>query len=631
MGIEIEEIRASKNSNTDVYLRDIDNSLINEKLKNLPTKEMLRFESKEFEENASRQSFEEYIPVIADIINSRPEGEEDIERSLPKLRKKYKLSMPKHSLLLAYRYLLKTKRVERYSPIESYLISKSIRSSSGVLVVTVFTSPYPTINGKVQHFSCQWDCHYCPNEPGQPRSYLLNEPGVRRANMNDFDAVRQFRDRVSTLVDIGHQADKVEVLVLGGTWESYPLAYQETFVRDIYYAANSFFTGERDRLTLTDEKYINTSSQVRVIGLTLETRPDTIDVGMLHRLRAYGCTRIQLGVQHIDDSVLKTINRKCFLRDILRALRLLKEACFKIDIHIMPDLPGSTPELDKAMFQLIIENENLQVDQWKIYPCQTTPWTVIEKWYQDGSYTPYGFENLVDVLVDAKSAVHPWIRLNRVIRDIPPEYVLGGTCCTNLRQLIERKLLSRGKKCSCIRHREVKDTLSSVKQLPQAELVRRDYVGQGALEVFLSFESPARDIIFGFLRLRLSCHEDGAPFAELENSAMIRELHVYGRIVRSEQKNSGKVQHAGIGKKLLREAERISVEMGFRKIAVISGVGVRSYYKDRGYSTLSHDGEFQIKDLSYAQRPHISERICLYSLIIAVLLLLKGLAKSMLL
>ena len=592
---DIEELAREVHSKTDLYLESVNQDIIAEKLENLPTKDKLQVECQEYEDSVLSRSKIDYFPVIHALLQSKLDNEEAVAAAIPKLRKKFKLGMSKQALLATYRSLLKDGNIEKHSAVEKYLISKSVRSSSGVLVVTVFTSPYPTVSGKTQSFSCQWDCHYCPNEPGQPRSYLLNEPGVRRANMNDFDAVKQFTDRVKTLVDTGHQADKVEVLVLGGTWESYPLEYQEDFVRDIYYAANSFSSEERDRLTLHEEKCINETSSMRIIGLTLETRPDTINRAMLSRLRYYGCTRIQLGVQHIDDKILKKINRRCYLKDILRALQLLKDACFKIDIHLMPDLPGATPQGDIDMFKEIICNENLQVDQWKIYPCQTTPWTVIEKWYQEGSYKPYGFEPLVDVLVEAKSIVHPWIRLNRVIRDIPTEYVLGGACCTNLRQLIERRLHMRGKKCRCTRHREVKDNASALKTLPEAELVRRDYVGQNALEIFLSFESCDREVLFGFLRLRLSCHPQGVAFPELKNAAMIRELHVYGRIVRSDQKSSEKVQHIGFGKRLLAKAEEISAEMGFQKIAVISGVGVRSYYKERGYIHQSEMGEFQFK------------------------------------
>ncbi|KNH06082.1 histone acetyltransferase-like protein [Perkinsela sp. CCAP 1560/4] len=594
---DIEEIGGHPIARNVKYLGKFDPALTDKKLNHLPTIDLLRAECDEFERAESSQSVSEFVPFVKEMLGADPRTQADVEVSMKKLRKKYKRAATKNVLLAAYRNYLETSNGSRNAVLENYLIKKSVRSSSGVLVITVFTSPYPTVNGEVQNFSCQWNCYYCPNEPGQPRSYLLNEPGVRRANMNAFDAVNQFQDRLRNLVEIGHEADKVEILVLGGTWESYPLEYQESFVRDLYYAANMHGTESRDRLTLFEEQAINTTTTLRIIGLTLETRPDTINPQMLHRLRRYGCTRVQVGVQHTDDRILKKINRKCYLKDFRRAMKLLKESCFKVDIHLMPDLPGATPKIDVQMFDSVLRRESLQADQWKIYPCQTTPWTVIKEWFERGSYVPYGLEGLVEVLVMAMSRVHPWIRLNRVIRDIPPEYVIGGTCCTNLRQVIEIRLREMGRNCACIRCREVKDSESSLNLLPHAQLVTRQYVGQGGVEYFLSFEDLSRQVLFGFLRLRLSEDAGATCFPELRGAAMIRELHVYGRIVKTEQKSSQKVQHLGFGKRLLEEAERISTAYGFHSIAVISGVGVRTYYHKRGYVNISEDGQFQLKTL----------------------------------
>ena len=587
---------------TDVYLENVDREIIWRKMHNLPTLEALLAEEAPFHK-ATDDEIRLYIPVITDLVALNPSTPEQTERALIQMRKKYKVDCGKSALLAAYQDMLTKGILSRSHILDSFLVKKSTRSTSGVLVITVFTSGSPEVDGVKQTFSCKWNCYYCPNEPGQPRSYLLNEPGVRRANRLGFDAVAQFVDRIESLVQIGHPPDKVEVLVLGGTWESYPRAYQTTFIRDIFYAANTYRQPSRDRKTLEEEKLMNETAEVRLIGITLETRPDTINPEMIIRLRQLGCTRVQLGVQHTDDAVLRVVNRDSTRDDTVRAIRLLKDACFKIDIHLMPDLPGSSPEGDKLMFDDVLGSEELQVDQWKVYPCQITPWTVIKQWFEAGKYKPYGFENLCDVIIHAKRKVHPWIRLNRVIRDIPQEYVLGGTCCGNLRQTLEQRLIAAGMRCKCMRCREVKMDRVALSKIGEAELVAREYRGSGGTELFLSFESRDRSTLFGFLRLRLSPRAGKDVFPELRGCALIRELHVYGKLVKSHDKNSSEAQHMGFGKRLLQQAEEIAWAQGYERIAVISGVGVRTYYARRGYLLYDREnGGFQIKDLRGPQR-----------------------------
>jgi ELP3 family radical SAM enzyme/protein acetyltransferase len=442
---------------------------------------------------------------------------------------------------------------------------------------------------------------------------LLNEPGVRRANQLGFDPVAQFVARVGALVAIGHPADKIELLVLGGTWESYPDHYRVRFIRDLFYAANTFFDPSeprRDRLTLAEEQALNRTAMCKIIGVTLETRPDTINPEMLVRLRQMGCTRVQLGVQHTDDSILSLVNRDATRGDTARAIRLLKDACFKVDVHLMPDLPGASPDVDKRMFDDVLNSEELQADQWKIYPCQTTPFTVIHKWFEEGRYRSYGLDALIDVLLYAKRRVHPWIRLNRVIRDIPVEYVLEGVEVANLRQLLLQRLAKEGRGCQCMRCREVKGDKDCAAKLRSAELKERWYRGSGADEVFLSFETPDEQTLFGFLRLRLPplAGIPETPFAELKHGvALIRELHVYGSLVvaRAAAATSGRAigghgaaQHAGLGQRLLQRAEELALTRGYGRIAVISGVGVRDYYARRGYVlTDATRGAFMLKPL----------------------------------
>ncbi|KAF4747799.1 hypothetical protein FOZ63_029448, partial [Perkinsus olseni] len=383
-------------------------------------------------------------------------------------------------------------------------LKKSIRSNSGVVVITIVTAP--------GSFSCPNDCYYCPNEPGQPRSYLSTEPAVARANQNKFDPVLQFWDRATTLARQGHTVDKVEIIVLGGTWSFYPHEYQEQFCRDLFYAANIFNEAAiaknrkldvssleahsmpslnslyRSKLSLEEEQVRNEVSDCKIIGLTLETRPDYVNSTELRRLRTLGCTRVQIGVQHTDNQILKTINRGHTVEDSMKAVKLLKESCFKVDIHLMPDLPTSNPEKDREMFKFVLETPYLQADHWKIYPCEVTPFSTIEKWYSEGSYMPYTEKDpklLVDLLVWTKARVHPWIRLNRVIRDIPEVSIIAGNQNTNLRQMIFKELAKQGKYCRCIRCREVRDWPEDESLL---RLAKRWYRSSDGDECFLSFE-----------------------------------------------------------------------------------------------------------------------------------------------
>ena len=325
------------------------------------------------------------------------------KKTMRELSKIYKIMPRKAWQLHIYKQMVSEGSLPSLKILKDLLVTRASKSQSGVLVVTVLTSPYPMVNGKKQKFSCEWNCYYCPNQPGQPRSYLRDEPVVLRANQNGFDAVMQFTDRCITLAQNGHPVDKIELLVLGGTWESYPREYQEGFVRDLFYAANTIFErNKRPRWSLEEEQLVNETAECKIIGVTLETRPDTINRKEIARLRRFGCTRVQLGVQHTDDGVLDYINRRCTTTKTIHAIKLLKDACFKIDIHLMPNLPGSSPEMDEAMFNRVLYDSDLQVDQWKIYPCEVTPWTVIKKWYDEGKFKPYPDDVLIDVVCRAK-------------------------------------------------------------------------------------------------------------------------------------------------------------------------------------------------------------------------------------
>lgn len=512
--------------------------------------------------------------IVLELVNMDFKNT-SFNQMMDQIRKTYKICPKKSQIFCMYRHLVESGEIKQNIHLESYLITKKIRALSGVLVITVVTSP--------GNFSCPKDCHYCPNEPGQPRSYLSDEPGVQRANRNGFDAVKQFVDRARTHYINGHPVDKIELLVLGGTWSGYPVDYQEEFIRDLFYAANTFFDDQkvvRDRLSLEDEQHINETARCKIIGLTLETRPDFITKYEIKRLRRYGCTRVQIGVQHTDDEILNKINRGCLNKHTIKAMKLLKDSGFKVDIHIMPDLPGSNPKKDMECFEYILGSPDIQADQWKIYPCEVVPWTKIEEWYKAGEYVPYSEEDLMELIIKVKTMVHPWIRLNRVIRDIPNQYIIAGNQVTNLRQEIHRIMASRDLKCNCIRCREVGENIS---ESESAEIVVRNYESSEGAEYFISFENNDRSIIYGFARLRLSNNAGIGYLPELENAALVRELHVYGQLVAVGDSDDQAAQHYGFGKRLMKKAEQIAFENGFRKIAVISGVGVRNYYKKLGY------------------------------------------------
>lgn len=437
--------------------------------------------------------------VLSFLSSGKLTTEHEYHDRLRAIRRESKITPSKPQMVRAYCRLLEAGRITPQPYFERITTKKAVRSNSGVVVVTIVTAP--------GRFSCPHDCYYCPDEPGQPRSYLSTEPAVARANQNDFDPVKQFYDRAGTLAKQGHTVDKVEVIVLGGTWSGYPRDYQEQFCRDVFYAANTFdeeksklggrqeeAANVRKRRSIAEEQTLNEKAQVKIIGLTLETRPDHVNKEELQRLRRYGCTRVQIGVQHTDDAVLKHINRGHTRAHAAKATSLLKMAGFKVDIHLMPDLPSSDPKKDWDMFQDVLHGDELQADHWKIYPCEVTPFTRIETWFQEGRYMPYTEKEpqlLIDLLARVKAQVHPWIRLNRVIRDIPEVSIVAGNSNTNLRQAIFAELQTMGKSCRCIRCREVRDWPENGDGL---KLKVREYRSSAGTEFFISVEGSDRGL-----------------------------------------------------------------------------------------------------------------------------------------
>ena len=612
-------------------IEDIIPNFENKKVSNLLVRDLY----KHFTKDKIELFTKELITNLNDIELNEIVNKHTYKRIYKELGKKHSMNPNTVSLNYTYNKLLSEFGVEYYCPLfEKNVIAKKSRSSSGITQITVLSSPYP--NG--QKFSCEYDCYYCPKEPAhegnefveQPRSYLYNEPAVRRANSNKFDAANQMWDRMSSLMLCGLKIDKLEVMVLGGTWGSYPEDYRTEFIRDLYYSANTFYEdldNKRQRLSLEEEIEINMTTSVRIIGLTLETRPDYITARELELFRKYNCTRVQIGVQHTDKRILSKINRGCYLEDTKRAIKNLMDVGLKVDVHLMFDLPFAEYEDDIKMIDTMYSDSDLQFDQVKFYPFQSVDWTKTKEWEDKGMNLHYTSQELFEILIYAQQHIKPWVRINRVIRDIPTTYILDGNDVPNLRQDLDKEMQHRGIQCQCIRCREVKNNSEALEIIEQATIFVRTYEASGGTEHFISIESPDNRWIYGFCRLRLSNNmgkiQDIAPtihrckndkeeeinlFPKLNNCAMIRELHVYGSMDPVNKFNN-QVQHRGFGKKLIKKAEQITWMSGYSKIAVISGVGVRQYYAKQGY---------ELED-SYMVKYMISIKVWLFILILLII------------
>jgi elongator complex protein 3 len=439
---------------------------------------------------------------------------------------------------------------------------KPTRTISGVAPVTVLTEPFP----------CPGECVFCPQVDRMPKSYLPDEPGAMRAAAHEFDPYAQTASRVAVMAQLGHNVDKVELLILGGTWSCYPEPYQEWFVRRCLDALN-----ETEAATLEEAQRLNESGPRRNVGLVVETRPDRITPEEVHRLRWLGATKVQLGVQSLDDDILALNRRGHTVAETHRAMRLLRLAGFKIAVHWMPNLMGATPESDLEDFRRLWDDPALRPDELKIYPTALLPDTELYEHWQRGEYQPYEEGTLVTLLARCKPLIPPYCRVNRLMRDIPAPNIVAGVKKSNLRQIVKQHMRQQGLACRCVRCREVRGRAIDTDALA---LERLDYETDGARECFLSYLTPEGRLA-GFLRLSLPRAEP--PIAELAGCAVIREVHVYGPALELGARRDGTAQHAGLGTRLLDEARRIARQEGFRRLAVIAAVGTRPYYRERGF------------------------------------------------
>ena len=512
----------------------------------------------------------------------------------------------------AYKDLLKEGAINPNESLLNLIQKRSVRTMSGVAPVTVLTKPFP----------CPGRCIYCPTDVRMPKSYLPSQPAAQRAFRQRFNPYTQVFVRLKALHITGHEVSKVELRVIGGTWSSYGKKYQTWFLKMCLLAMNDFhkhlesgFTDRMENITkknVVESRYgtdkVNTvvlrpirkgpfkwkdivkeneTAKVRCIGINIETRPDFISEKEVARLRYLGVTKTEIGVQTTDDKVQEITKRGHDLASVRKATGLLKDAGFKIGYHMMPNLPGSTIETDKKMVGELFDNEGYQPDYLKIYPCMVMPSTELAQIYDKGGFKPYDDDTLFDVLYEEMKTVPEWCRVDRVARDIPAPDIKAGSKVSNIRQLIENKLNKEGTPCRDIRSREIAaDTVN----IDDIELVCREYAANKGKELFISYEDTVKDKLIGLIRLRFP---NKTFLPELKNAAIIREVHVYGRQL-AVGKVGNKKQHIGWGTKLMQDAEEKAKNAGYKKIAVIAGIGTREYYRKKGYKLV---GSYMLKNL----------------------------------
>jgi elongator complex protein 3 len=476
-------------------------------------------------------------------------------------------------LLRVYQRLCDEGRMAHDPRLVKHLRRKPTRTISGVAPVTVLTRPEP----------CRGTCIYCPDVAAAPKSYLPSEPGVQRALRFGYDPHAQTAGRVRAFENIGHPTDKVELLILGGTWSDYPPDYQEWFVRRCFDALNGATAA-----SLEDAQRLNEGAPHRNVGLVVETRPDCITPEEVRRLRWLGATKVQLGVQSLDDRILALNRRGHAVADTRAAVRRLRLAGFKVVLHWMPNLLGATPESDLEDFARLWDDPALRPDELKIYPCLLLEGTALHSLWREGRYRPYEEGTLRDLLAACKVLIPPYCRVNRLMRDIPAPQIAAGVAKSNLRQIVQRHMAREGLACRCIRCREVRDAPVDPETLEFAVV---PYATDATQERFLAQETPEGRLV-GFLRLSLPHAEPDMD--ELRGCALVRELHVVGPALPLGARTSGRPQHAGLGSRLLEEARRIAREAGYRRLAVIAAVGTRPYYRERGFEP---DGLYMVTTL----------------------------------
>ncbi len=509
--------------------------------------------------------------IIDKLIQEQAKTPVDLARIKKEVAKKYKTSFPTNvSLLEVYH-----KKNGKDENILSILKTRPVRSLSGVVNISVLTKPFP----------CPGECIYCPEEDGAPKSYLTNEPAVMRAVIAKYDPFYQVQMRIKSLEQTGHPTNKIELRVVGATWSYYEEDYREWFIKRCFEACNN-----NPSKSLAQAQEENEQSEHRIVCLSIETRPDFINKEEVIKLRNYGVTMVELGVQSLSDEVLSLTKRGHRVKATAEATKMLKNAGFKVCYQMMMNLPSCTPTDDIETFRELFENPLYRPDFLKIYPCLILEKTKLHELYQEKKYQPFTDKQLIEAIIEIKKNIIPrYVRIQRLFRDIPVPSIVGSCKISNLREKIKEDEEKGSWKCKCIRCREVKGGYNEEEEVI---LFREDYEASSGKEIFLSLENKEKTKLFALLRLRVSKETD---LSVLESSAIIREIRTYGQHISVKERKITSPQHKGMGKSLVKEAEKIAKEdFNLKKMSVISGVGVRDYWKKLGYHL---EDTYMIKDI----------------------------------
>lgn len=512
--------------------------------------------------------------LVGALLRGEARTRDDVIRLKARLCRKHRLAR-----VPANYEILERVPKERREEIEPLLRNKPVRTLSGVAPVAVMTSPCECPHGR---------CSYCPGGVSidTPQSYTGHEPAALRAIMYEFDPYMQTKARIDQLRSIGHPTDKVDLIIMGGTFTSRSLDYQDWFVKRCFDAMNGCFAPD-----LASAQESNEAAAHRCVGLTVETRPDWFRDGEVGHSLVLGATKVELGAQILDDVVLASMRRGHTVQDLVDATRRSKNAGLKLCYHLMPGLPGTDSTSDLESFKRVFEDERFRPDMLKIYPTLVVAGTELHDAWKKGLYEPMSLDRTVELLAEAKRMVPPWVRILRIQRDIPVKKIEAGVTKSHLREIVLGRLREEGGSCRCIRCREVGHArLGKAVAAADAEFVQRTYDASGGKELFISFEIPPEDVLVGYARLRLP--RDGAG-----NWSLLRELHVYGQMVPIGERMAEQWQHKGFGERLLARCEELTAEHGLEVLRTMSGVGARGYYRRFGYE---RDGPYMSKRVNKA-------------------------------
>jgi elongator complex protein 3 len=508
-----------------------------------------------------------YQHIIDRLMQIPNATKSDLNKIKIDVSREFQVSIPKNSDILQY---VKPEEKTRFVHL---LKTKPVRTISGVNVVAVMTSPYQCPHGK---------CAYCPGGPqyNVPASYTGYEPATMRGIQNEFDPYLQVKNRIDQLEAIGHDVNKIELIIMGGTFPARPINYQKFFIKECLDAIT-----RQTSLSLQESQYNAEKSVIRNVGITFETRPDYCKEQHIDQMLQLGVTRVEVGVQTLYDDVYQRVQRGHTVQDVVDATRIAKDAGLKICYHMMPGMPGVDFDRDLEAFQTLINNPNFRPDMLKIYPCLVLRSAEIYRWWKRGQYKPYTVEEATNLLVEIKRRLPPWIRVMRIQRDIPAKLIVAGVKKGNLRQIVQRELDRRGLKCRCIRCREVGHRMLDgfTPHFEDLRIITQKYDATEGNEQFISVEDEKNDVIIGYLRLRFPSSQAHRPEVKAQETAIVRELHVYGPLVPLELHNDHAWQHRGYGTLLLQTAERASLTNGRRRVLITSAIGVRQYFEKLGY------------------------------------------------